>query len=219
MVTKCKDVLCGTSKPVEGMTTPSDLGADVVEMKKVELYIASEAFLIVTGLLDGVASGSSSEIKSKIDAKPIAPGIMLFMGVLENAFKSSGFLQNQLIVQNMFSFRVCYSISEGQSWSDLTEMMRLQNIKASYNNVIKRVMTQMSELDIFSPDAKGKFEGLMAWKKMYDAYLAENEELIKKLGKDSISLMSDNTPPEEMEDINGLMSLANSRMAAISKLL
>ena len=63
----------------------------VKAIKSREEYIISEAFAVVEAIVGSFNSTTTTSVEQKIDGKPIAPGMTLFIGVENNSFLSNNF--------------------------------------------------------------------------------------------------------------------------------
>ncbi|EDW1732853.1 hypothetical protein S726_005044 [Salmonella enterica subsp. enterica] len=135
IIDSCKKSLFGETPPPEGSEIDKSLSSSAIQaLKARELYIFNEAFTIINGILASFKNTTSTSVELKTDAKPVAPGIMLFISVMENSFSRSDFFNNELIVQNAYYFKACYSLKEGESVSKISDLQAYEDQKQSYRN-------------------------------------------------------------------------------------
>lgn len=164
IIESCSKALFGDKKEApEGSSQPQtdDKTSDSIKaMKSREVYIISEAFDVVQTIVGSFNSTTSTNVEQKIDAKPIAPGMTMFIGVENNAFSSKNFLKSQKIIQTLFVFKVCYSIDEGKKQSALSDLELYEDQKERFRKIIQALGEKEMELDLDDPDYDEKFNKL-----------------------------------------------------------
>jgi hypothetical protein len=116
MITSIKDSLFGIKAPPQGTTKDAVSEAttkSIAALSAFDLLIASAAFEVIQGILTALGSSTKTEVTKLEKNKKVAPGVNLFIAVLDSSYQRSTFLDNQLIVQNMYVFEVHYSTQEG----------------------------------------------------------------------------------------------------------
>lgn len=153
IIDQCSQALFGGKNP-EGTTEKKDeqASAAIQAMKNRELYIANTAFDIVSSIVGGFSSKMETSVEQKYDAKPIAPGLSLFIGVANNAYSNQSFFSKEKIIQTYFVFKVYYSIKEGQSISKLNDLEVYENQKESFRRAIENINKVVMELDVTQDD-------------------------------------------------------------------
>lgn len=149
IIDSCKKSLFGEAPPPDGSESDKSLSSSAIQaLKSRELYIFNEAFTIINGILASFKNSTSTSVEIKTDAKPVAPGIMLFITVMENSFSRSDFFNNELIVQNAYYFKVCYSLKEGEAVSKVSDLQAYEDQKQSYRNQLIKIDGVISNLDV-----------------------------------------------------------------------
>lgn len=164
IIEACTKALFGDKKtPPEGSDVPKTddkTSESIKAIKSREEYIISEAFEVVQAIVGSFNSTTTTSVEQKIDAKPIAPGMTMFIGVENNAYTSSSFLKNEKIIQTLFVFKVCYSIEEGKKQSALSDLQMYEDQKERFRKIIEALGEKESALDLDDPDYDEKFNKL-----------------------------------------------------------
>lgn len=164
IIEACSKALFGDKKtPPEGSNLPKtddNTSESIKAIKSREEYIASEAFEVVQAIVGSFNSTTTTSVEQKIDAKPIAPGMTMFIGVENNAYTSSSFLKNEKIIQTLFVFKVCYSIEEGKKQSSLSDLQMYEDQKERFRKIIEALGEKELALDLDDPDYDEKFNKL-----------------------------------------------------------
>lgn len=150
-------------------------------IKNREAYIASEAFAVVQAIIGTFNSATTTSVEQKIDAKPIAPGMTMFIGVENNSFSSQSFLKEEKIIQTIFVFKVCYSIAEGKQQSALSDLQVYEDLKERFRKIIDALGEKVSELDINEPDYDEKFNKLADRMELMSKQMDKITQKIKEL--------------------------------------
>lgn len=164
IIDACSKALFGDKKSSpEGSTiaeTDEKTSESIKAIKSREAYIASEAFEVVQAIIGTFNSATTTSVEQKIDVKPIAPGMTMFIGVENNSFSSQSFLKNEKIIQTIFVFKVCYSIAEGKQQSALSDLQMYEDQKARFRKIIEDLGKKEIELELDDPDYDEKFNKL-----------------------------------------------------------
>ncbi len=162
IIDSCSKAIFGTKKDAPGGSEKKDTNPEVSKsieaVKQREELIANAAFDVVQAIVGSFSCASSTSVEKKVDGKPIAPGMTLFVGVENNSFSSSGFLRSENIIQTIFVFKVYYSIKEGQAQSSLSDLQLYEDQKETYRRIIAEINKLIENLDVSSDD----FEELSA---------------------------------------------------------
>lgn len=170
-----------------------EVSASVAEMKKRELYIASVAFDVVQSIMSTFTNKTSTSIETKIDAKPVAPGMTLFIGVVNNSYSRKDFFRNETIVQSMFVFKVYYSIKEGQTVTKLNDLEAYENLKVKYRQQIDKISVVIGELDFMADDY---FDKLNRYSSIVDIMNGKLKEINNRIAE-----LSDSSSTEVLNSI------------------
>ncbi len=196
IIDACTRALFGDKKnPPEGSQLPKtdeQTSESIKAIKGREAYIASEAFEVVQAIVGTFNSTTTTSVEQKVDAKPIAPGMTMFIGVENNAYTSASFLKNEKIIQTLFVFKVCYSITEGKQQSALSDLQMYEDQKERFRKIIERLGDKEMELNMNDPDYDEKFNKLAdrveLMTKRMDVITKKISELTNlKLGEDKMA--------------------------------
>lgn len=136
----------------EKKKTSQEVSDSIQSIQKRELYIASVAFDVVQSVMSSFTNNTKTSVESKVEAKPIAPGMMLFISVVNNSYSRKDFFNNEMIVQTMFQFKVYYSIKEGEMTTKLNDLEAYENVKEAYRKNITDISNLVKKLDVTSED-------------------------------------------------------------------
>ncbi|CAK7014462.1 hypothetical protein [Saezia sanguinis] len=184
----CRNAIFGAQAPdgTQKGTDDKKVDASIAELKSRELLIANAAFDVVQSTLSTIGSSSSTSITTKTDAKAIAPGMMLFICVMENSYNRKDFFAGETIVQNMFVFRVYYSIKEGESVSKLNDLQAYENQKAAFRSLLKQNDEKVASLDVTSDNFMTDLQKLTAISETLNKRLVAINEKIAQLSSSNM---------------------------------
>lgn len=166
--------------------TQSESVANALDaIKSRELYIANAAFDIIQGVVSSFSSTTSTSVETKYDAKPVAPGVTLFIGVANNTFSHSSFLKNEKIIQTMYIFKVCYSIKEGKTTTVLNDLEAYESQKQSFYAQLKKLNDVIATMDVTAEDYLEKLQRNTNIADILNARLTSINNMIKELSVNS----------------------------------
>ena len=189
--------------------TGEDVSASVKAIKSREQFIANAAFDVVQSIVGSFNDTTATSIEKKVDGKPIAPGMTLFIGVENNSFSSSLLFSNDKIVQTIFKFKVYYSIKEGQAQSALSDFEVYENQKEEYREKIDELVKLVEELD---PSADDYEEKLTKYNNRAELMNERMKELTKKIAE-----LSSNKLQAERDACNQIVDTMRSRKKCLSE--
>ncbi|WP_024890343.1 hypothetical protein [Luteimonas huabeiensis] len=148
-ISRCKTAIFGGQLP-DGATrdTPTpEASAAIKAMANLDLLIANAAFDAVQSLLRSAGSRTETSVFAKSDVRPLAPGLTLFIAVVENSFSRKDFFRNKTIVQNFFVFDARFSIKEGQTVSQFNDLRAYEDQKQSFREQLRKIDDIVMDLD------------------------------------------------------------------------
>ena len=150
MIDTCRNALLGGEKPKGTSSDEDSMGATqaIKKIAGVNELIAGAAFDAVQGLLRGVSSRTSIETKSQFATRPLAPGLTLFISVVENGYDKKHFFGTESIVQTIFVFDARYSLAEGKKQAEMTGLMALSNLLEAFAQQLAKVSLEITKVDI-----------------------------------------------------------------------
>lgn len=187
IIDACSRALFGSKVAPDGTEkkdTSTEVSSSIQATKDREQYIANAAFDVVQSILGGFSATTSTSVESKLDGKPIAPGMTLFIGVENNAYTNSKFLSSEKIIQTIFVFKVFYSIKEGEAQSKLSDLQLYEDQKQLYRNKIGDIDALVDSLDIKDADYEEKFTKYMDMAERMGQRMDKITEKIKQLAND-----------------------------------
>ncbi len=141
--------------------------AGVAGMANLELYIASQALSLISGILDAFTSTSAGKTLRKGDYRDIAPGITLFTWVSEMTYESSQFFTNDFVSQNVYVFEAKFSAKEALAYSKTLDAGLYEDQKAAFRTRMEAIVKKIAD-PTTADDAVVK---LMATSDAFQAFL------------------------------------------------
>ncbi|EKS5642453.1 hypothetical protein QCA22_004996 [Salmonella enterica] len=219
IIDSCKKSLFGETPPPEGSEIDKSLSSSAIQaLKARELYIFNEAFTIINGILASFKNTTSTSVELKTDAKPVAPGIMLFISVMENSFSRSDFFNNELIVQNAYYFKVCYSLKEGESVSKISDLQAYEDQKQSYRNQLIKIDDVISSLEVTNKDYLVTFQKYSNIAEMLNKQLKIISDKIHELASGEYKKISSRINSSDSDVVNIVTRIKEKRDQAFKKL-
>ncbi|ELE9461066.1 hypothetical protein RBV54_004800 [Salmonella enterica] len=219
IIDSCKKSLFGETPPPEGSEIDKSLSSSAIQaLKARELYIFNEAFTIINGILASFKNTTSTSVELKTDAKPVAPGIMLFISVMENSFSRSDFFNNELIVQNAYYFKVCYSLKEGESVSKISDLQAYEDQKQSYRNQLIKIDDVISSLEVTNKDYLVTFQKYSNIAEMLNKQLKLISDKIHELASGEYKKISSRINSSDSDVVNIVTRIKEKRDQAFKKL-
>ncbi|EFR6822108.1 hypothetical protein HYF16_003867 [Salmonella enterica] len=219
IIDSCKKSLFGETPPPEGSEIDKSLSSSAIQaLKARELYIFNEAFTIINGILASFKNTTSTSVELKTDAKPVAPGIMLFISVMENSFSRSDFFNNELIVQNAYYFKVCYSLKEGESVSKISDLQAYEDQKQSYHNQLIKIDDVISSLEVTNKDYLVTFQKYSNIAEMLNKQLKLISDKIHELASGEYKKISSRINSSDSDVVNIVTRIKEKRDQAFKKL-
>lgn len=188
IIDSCSRALFGSKEP-EGSAkteTEKEVSASIQAIKSREEYIANAAFDIVQSILGGFNDATSTSVEKQMEGKPIAPGMTLFIGVENNSFSSVKFFSAERIVQTIFTFKVYYSIKEGQAQSALSDLQVYEDQKEIFRRQIEEIGNKMETLDPLDDNYEAYLQKFGNRLELLNNRLEAISEKVKQLTKNKL---------------------------------
>lgn len=149
MIDTCRKAIFGGKLPdgAKQDTPKPDVSAAIKAMSNLDLLISNAAFDAVQSLLTSAGSRTETSINIKTDEKILAPGMTLFITVMDNSYRRKDFFRNDTILQTLFMFDVRFSIKEGQAVSKLSDLQSYEDQKQVMRNKLKQINDAVDKLD------------------------------------------------------------------------
>jgi hypothetical protein len=128
-------------------STASALAQNVKNTSEMILLIESAAFNAINGILSTIDYSTQTSIQKQTATKEIAPGLTLFVCIIENVYSKQDFLSGQSIVQNGYIFDSRYSLTEGAKLAQFDTMQSLIDEQNAMTNQAAKLSTVISNLD------------------------------------------------------------------------
>ena len=182
MIDALRGAIFGGPAP-EGSTKPpvsADLAETVAKMSDMTLLITSAAFNAVQGIMATFTSGSQTSIQKNFDTKELAPGLTLFMCVIENQFHRSDFLSDNTILQSGYVFETMFSIKQAGDIAKFNQVQSLIAQQDATEGLIGKFDTALQALDVTADDYDTKSTKYQA---SLDKLNAQNDKLKAEIDK------------------------------------
>ncbi|BAY11995.1 hypothetical protein [Calothrix sp. NIES-2098] len=172
-----KDAIFGTAPPPPGAKVADKKSEDIAPaftaIAKLDEYIAAKAFDVISGILQSFMASTEVTAKREIKSEPLAPGLTLFVGILECGYQSQSFFQNEIITQDFYIYAVRYSAKEASTYSKFEDLEAYEDLKVAWR---KKMDTLAQKID--------DTEDLDQLKKLqnnFDYYTSQLDALQKKI--------------------------------------
>lgn len=185
MIDSCRNAILGDAPPPPGVTAGSEakqVATAMSQIGSVNTIIANAAFNVVQSLLRSVGSRTSVETKASQQSVPLAPGIRLFIAVVENSYDKTSFFGSDSIMQTLFVFTARYSLKEGKKQNEMAGLQGLSDLAAAYVSQLKQLSTEIAKLDIMDPEYFERMDRLERIQARIKLYLNKIDDEIAKLG-------------------------------------
>ncbi|MBD1945428.1 hypothetical protein H6F50_24280 [Coleofasciculus sp. FACHB-712] len=183
MIEALRGAIFGAPAPA-GSTAPaqsSDLAANVQKMSDMTLLITSAAFNAIQGIMATFTSGTQTSVQQDFATKELAPGLTLFVCVIENQYHRSDFLNNNTILQTGYVFDTRFSIEQA---GELAKFNQVQSLIAEQNTsetLISKFDAALIGLDVTADDYDAKYTKYQGNLDKLNARIADLKDLIDKL--------------------------------------
>jgi hypothetical protein len=152
--------------PPKGSDAPpqsQDLKEAVAKMTDMEVLITDAAFTAIEGILEAFASGTQTTVQTKVETQELAPGLTLFLAVIENQYHRSDFVSDNTIIQNAYVFDTRFSIKQGGDIAKFNQMTSLIAQQDAQEKIAAKCDQAIGDLDVTSADfaaQEAKFQGI-----------------------------------------------------------
>lgn len=140
----------GTNKPKQ----QPEVNTAILALTNQELLIATAAFSLITGILGSLGESLQTKITRETKNRQVLPGIMIFVSVIENSFKDTGYFSNESILENVYVYEVHFSEKELLAVGHLADMAAYEDEKAVIRKQIEKIDKAAADLPVGSTDAE-----------------------------------------------------------------
>lgn len=154
MLGKIKDCLFGGPVPAGSKTTPdlSNLAQNMAGLASSEALILGAAFNAIQGILISLGGSTTTTVQKQRTVKELAPGLTLFLGVLDNELDTKGLISHESIIQTGFVYQVYFSIQQSQAMAKFDQVNALTAEINTANGLIAKCNAAIAKLDPTSDD-------------------------------------------------------------------
>jgi len=114
--------------------------------------IPAAAFAVIENILAGFASSTNTMIARNFSEKTLAPGLMLFVTVIENQYHSSDFFSGEAIIQILYIFNARYSVKQAGAVRGANQVQLLVAQQAAFEQRAVEVSDLIARLDVTRDD-------------------------------------------------------------------
>lgn len=136
--------------------TPSILEANMSQMAHMQTLIATAAFTAIQGMMLAFTAKTETSLQSQATVKELAPGLTLFLCIIENRFKNSTFFTNNMIVQTVYVYDVRFSVQQAGDLAEFNQVQALISEQATITNYINQCNAALKQLTVTAGDFEEK---------------------------------------------------------------
>lgn len=166
MIGQLKSTLFG-GPPPGGTTAPAqppDVSAAVAKLDAMEVLITDAAFTAIEGILQAFTSSTQTTVQSKTEVQVLAPGLTLFLAVVENQYSRSDFVSGETIIQEAYVFDTRFSIKQGGDIAKFNQLTSLIAQQTTQQDITAKCDKAIEELDVTVDDYDvkvAKYQGIV----------------------------------------------------------
>lgn len=196
MINTCQRAIFGGPLPdgAKRDTPKPEVTKAIAAMGNLELLVANAAFDAVQGILSTISTKMTTEVSVKEDIKVLAPGLTLFVTVMENSYSSKAFLDNESILQTFFIFDARFSIAQGNAQSRLQDLQAYEEVKQSMRQQLVGIAKKIADLDVSNDTYERDFARFNSILDSLNDRLAKQDALMEKLREKPAAAMHATAP-------------------------
>jgi hypothetical protein len=96
------------------------MGAAIKGMANLQIYMTSKVFDVLSGAIQSFGSSSSLTYNTQLITEPLGNGFRLFVAILADSSKSTGFFNSDSMSEYAFVFEVHFSVQEASQQALIT---------------------------------------------------------------------------------------------------
>jgi hypothetical protein len=135
---------------------PTDLARNVAQMSEMTLLITSAAFNAIQGIMATFATSTQTSVQKDFSTKELAPGLTLFLCVIDNQYHRSDFLTNNTILQTGYLFDVRFSIQQAGSIANFNQVQSLIAEQGASQQLLAKFDQALGALDVTADNFDAK---------------------------------------------------------------
>jgi hypothetical protein len=150
MIDALRNAMFGRSSTPNGSTVTKDPGvlANVAKMADMELLITTAAFNAIQGIMSTFTTGTDTSIQKDYATKELAPGMTLFLCVIENQYHRTDFLSDNSILQTAYVFDTRFSIKQAGDIANFDQVQSLIEQQHTAEDLITKFDKALNALDV-----------------------------------------------------------------------
>jgi hypothetical protein len=120
------------------------------------LLITSAAFNAIQGIMATFATSTQTSVQKDFSTKELAPGLTLFLCVIDNQYHRSDFLTNNTILQTGYLFDVRFSIQQAGSIANFNQVQSLIAEQSTSQQLLAKFDQALGALDVTADNFDAK---------------------------------------------------------------
>jgi hypothetical protein len=146
-----KNSIFGSTPAPAGSTVveqATDLAKNIAQMSEMTLLITSAAFNAIQGIMASFTTGTQTSVQKDFATKTLAPGLTLFLCVIDNQYHKSEFLSDNTILQTGYIFETRFSIQQAGDIANFNQVQALIAEQGASQALLAKFDTALTKLDV-----------------------------------------------------------------------
>lgn len=159
MINKVKDVVFEKQGSLPGAGIVKDASVvssmqSVTALADMNVFLASKAFDAIASILSAFTTGNDTSVQKNNKTEMVAPGIIMFMVILEKAHRSKDFFNNETHAENIFIYEFWFSLQQGQAVSQFNDLAAYEDLKQAFRTRISALGKKVADPSVDFEDIK-----------------------------------------------------------------
>lgn len=185
MIDSVKNSIFGAPAPEGSTATPqsSALVKNVAQLSDMNLLIMGAAFNAIQGIMAGFSASTQTGVKKDFATKQLAPGLTLFLCVIDNQYFKASFTRNDTILQTAYIFDTRFSIQQAGNIAKFNQVQALIAEQGASQAILTKFNEAVSKLEPLDDDFDAKYASYHASMNKINAQIKTLQEEIDALSK------------------------------------
>ncbi|MCU0541243.1 MAG: hypothetical protein MUE44_03540 [Oscillatoriaceae cyanobacterium Prado104] len=185
MIDSLKNSIFGAPAPEGTTATPqsSELAKNVAHLSEMNLLIMGAAFNAIQGIMAGFSASTQTGVKKDFATKQLAPGLTLFLCVIDNQYFRASFTRNDTILQTAYIFDTRFSIQQAGSIAKFNQVQALIAAQGASQAILAKFDDAVSKLDPADDNFDAKYARYNTSMNQINAQIKTLQEQIDALSK------------------------------------
>ncbi len=168
-------------------STAGDLIKNATSMEILTLLISTAAFNAVNGVLNTIDFTTSTSIQKQSATKVLAPGLTLFLCIIDNQYSKAEYLKGNTIVQTGYVFDSRYSVTEANRIGKFNLVQSLINEMSTMTELASKLSDAISNLDPTSDAYDAEYSKLTGRQDTLNKRAADLQKKTNELAANSVT--------------------------------